>query len=183
MPDVVHYIGFCRGENKIALSDGEGGVTWRDISQVVGWMFDSGARLIILQFGLPPAGNDWDSMPPRTFLTLRGRVNAVLFTRYPIHPRQFANFNDVLYPALAEDPIESAVQRARTEVAGNQPLNDAAAFGWFTLVTGPQAGMRLVAPPPGDPGGGTRQPNTATTSKPTVVTDPPVRDVFEGDVP
>ena len=143
--DVVHYIGFCRGDANIALS-GPGGVAWRPAKEVLGWIFDSGARLVVMEFALPPSGNDWDPMPPSRLLTLRGRTNAVLFTRYPVHPWQFATFNRAFYAALESKPVELAVQSARMQLAGDQPVDDATGFGWFTLITGPAAGMRVVPP-------------------------------------
>jgi hypothetical protein len=165
--DVVHYIGFCRGQGDVALA-GPGGVTWRPAKDVLGWIFDSGARLVVIEFALPPSGNDWDPMPPSRLLTLRGRTNAVVFTRYPVHPWQFATFNKAFYGALETNPVELAVQRARLRLAGDEPVNDAAGFGWFTLITGPTAGIRIVAPssaPAGDPNDkGTRQPETQTSS-------------------
>jgi hypothetical protein len=183
-PDVIHYIGFCR-DGDLALSNGEGGVDWWDVQDVLAKMSESGARMIVLEFALPPSGNDWDAVPPRDLLTLRRKVCALIFTRYPVHPRQFAHFNDVLYSALAKESVESAVQRARTSVAANKPLSDAAGFGWFTLVTGEHAGVRLVpASPAGPRDPGARQPDAGTVSRgpgPRPEDSAP-RDAFEGGV-
>jgi hypothetical protein len=126
-------------------------------------------------------------MPPSKLLTLRGRTNAVVFTRYPVHPWQFATFNTRFYHALESKAVEQAVRDARLQLAEDQPLNDAAGFGWITLVTGPTAGMRIVAPssvPAGDPRDMvTRQPETQPTSAGAAAPSAPgagPRDAFEG---
>jgi hypothetical protein len=146
---VVHYIGRgeMRGEEaRIALADDEGDVEWHPADDFFGWVGDSGARLLVVEFTLPPLGFDPEVIAPRTFLqALCGSVEAVLFTRFPMHPRHLLAFNDVLYAQLdAGEPIESAVQHARNETYVNRYLGAVAEFGWFTLITGQSAGMRVV---------------------------------------
>jgi hypothetical protein len=154
--EVVHYVGFGSmfgGEASFAVSDGEDGVQWRRADDFFSWVADSGARLLVVQFALPPFGSEWDPVPPETFLAaLSKRVNAVVFTRFPLHARQLLGFNTELYSGLSEGTsIEIAVQAARRVVRSNEPLGDAAVFGSFALVTGQRADMRLVTPAVSDP--------------------------------
>ncbi len=149
---VVHYIGrgeMRDGEPCIALADDEGDIEWHGISDFFNWVAGSGARLLVVQFTLPPLGFDPEVIAPRTFLqALAGSVEAVLFTRFPMHPRHLLAFNDVLYDRLDKgEPVESAVQQARNETYVNRFLGAVAEFGWFTLITGENAGTRLVEPP------------------------------------
>jgi hypothetical protein len=185
--DVVHYIGFCRHSGDMALAaPGPGGVVWRSAEEVLGWIFSSGARLVVIEFAVPPLGDDLEPLSPSRLLTLRGRTNAVVFTRYPVHPWQFAMFNTRFYLALESKPVELAVRDARLQLAGDQPLNDAASFGWFTLITGPAPGMQVVATSvaSGDPRGtGMRQPEAPRPADaPAPVTTPSAgtTDAFEG---
>jgi hypothetical protein len=165
--EVVHYIGFGRyrdGNAEMAFGDDYDAVTWRDAKDFFGWVAQSGARLLVVQFVLPRYDIDSEPVPPRAFLSaLSNRVNAVVFTRFPVHPQQSHTFNAALYRVLADgEPIEVAVQRARTEVAGNQFLGDAAGFGSFTLVTGPKSDMRIVAAKSPDPFSSGRKQNEST---------------------
>jgi hypothetical protein len=43
------------------------------------------------------------------------------------------------------------VQEARNKVMYDKPVEDAAGFGWFTVVTGPQSDFSLVSLQPKDP--------------------------------
>jgi hypothetical protein len=147
--EVVHYMGFGQleqGKPMIALSDGEGDVEWRSLEDLFSWVEQSGARLLIIEFFLPRVGTDPEPIPPRAFLSgLAGRVNAIIYTRFPVHPRQSNRFNVALYNALGSgETVEMAVQRARKDVLDNQFLGDAAGFGWFALLTGPRADTQLV---------------------------------------
>jgi hypothetical protein len=152
--EVFHYCGFGEvrdGREQIAVSDGFGDVEWRDIDDLFGWVAQSGARLFVADFSIGRVGTDADPVRPRTFLrALSNRVNAVVFTRFPVHPRQSYFFNKGLYDALGDGrSIEAAVQRARKNLLDNRFLGDAAGFGWFTLLTGPRADTQLVDAAPG----------------------------------
>jgi hypothetical protein len=167
--EVVHYIGFAQvrdGKEEVALVDQDGVIEWRLAADLVAWAARSGARVLVLEFALPPVGEEPDTMPPGTFLTpLTGRLNAIVFTRTAMHPGLFRTFNEVLYRNLGEgQSVEAAVQHARSGVYLNQFLGDAAPFGWFTLITGPQSDMRLVPAKVPDP-----------TKSGTRVTDEPGR--------
>ena len=150
--DVVHYIGFGRLEKEaeIAVSDGEGAVDFRSLKDFFQWIQDSNARIVVVQFMLPPVGSDYEPIPPGAFVeALKNTVNAVVFTRIPMHPRQLKVFNEGFYQALAEgQAVEVAVQRGRDKASQNRLLGDAACFGWFTLLTGPKPDTRLVAGTP-----------------------------------
>jgi Trypsin-like peptidase domain len=146
--EVVHYLGFGNFENGrafLALSDGYGAVYWRAATDVFKWVADSGARVFVAELMHPPPDRELEPIPARTFLgALGGRVNAVVFTRFPVHPREFNPFNETLYEALsAGESIEAAVQRARKALDDLQALGDAAGFGAFTLITGERADLRL----------------------------------------
>ncbi len=159
--EIVHYIGFGQMENDeamLAFTDDQGDLLWREARTVFEWVKKSGARVLVAEFALPDVQRgDCDPIPPRAFIEALGEsVNAVLFTRFPVHPRQFQSFNDTLYAELAKGAsIETAVQSGRSELSGNQFLRDAAAFGCFSLITGPEAYTRILpepvasaAPPP-----------------------------------
>lgn len=147
--EVVHYIGFGRVDNgrpQIAFSDGEDGVYWRPAGDFFKWVASSGARLLVVEFVLPPLAMEFEALPPKTFLgALSKRVNAVVFTRFPVHPKELNMFNTTLYAALGEGKaVETAVQLARQRVDRLRALGDAAVFGTFSLITGERADMRLV---------------------------------------
>lgn len=150
--EVVHYLGFGVTENgaaKYAIFEGLNGIVrWRPLSDLFESAVKAGARLLVVQFLSPRAG--WDPAPvtPRAFLpALRGSICAVVFTTLPVHPREAIAFNKKLYSTLREGKtIEEAVQAARTEMReGEVPLEeDSASFGWFSLLTGPDSGLRLL---------------------------------------
>lgn len=183
--EVVHYVGFGRLEGdreELAFSDGEGDADWFPVSEVCAKVAHSGARLFVVEFELPRADMQLLTIGPRAFLAaLSNRVNALVLTRFPVHPRQFGIFNGALYRELGEGAtIEAAVNQARREVSERKSLGDAAAFGWFTLVTGPQADTRLLpAQPPGVRG--IKQESTPGEPQPAVAaTDRPVETFVRG---
>jgi hypothetical protein len=162
--EIVHYIGFGQrepdGTAKLAFADGDED-TWRSAADVFDWVAKSNARVLVVQLMLPPWNRDYEPIRPHTFLgALTNRVNAVIFTRFPVHPRQCHAFNDAFYRVLGRGgSVEAAVQQARIEVHRNEYFGDAAGFGSFTLITGPRADTRLTTPPvASDPlGGGSKQ--------------------------
>jgi len=146
--EVVHYIGFGHVENgvsKLGFSDEEGDVEWSPMSDVLAKVAASGARVLVVELALPRFDMELEPVSPRAFLpALDNRINAVVFTRFPVHPRQFQTFNDAFYRELgAGSAIEVAVHQARRQLKGTPSLSDAAGFGWFTLVTGPRADLAL----------------------------------------
>ncbi len=148
--DVLHYVGFGKmhgGAPSLALSDGEGDAKWQATDEIFSWIADSGARLVIVELLLPPSGNEFEPIPAFTFQqALSHGVNAVIFTRLPVHLLQAHRFNESLYAALVDGkPIEEAVQNARSTLRTDGVLSDAAGFGWFTLLTGPKSGMKIAS--------------------------------------
>jgi hypothetical protein len=146
--EIVHYIGFGHvddGVPKLCFSDEYGDVEWSPVTEVLAKVADSGARVLVVELALPRFDMELELISPRAFLpVLKNRVNAVVFTRFPVHPRQFQTFNGAFYRELgAGCSIEVAVHKARRQLKGTPSLSDAAGFGWFTLVTGPRADMAL----------------------------------------
>jgi hypothetical protein len=149
--DVLHYVGVGRigklGRAQLSLVDAvEGDVNWQDIGEMFDWASTGGVRLVVLEFTLPPADQVLEMATPSALGDmLQGSINAVVYTRFPVHPRQFQAFNRAFYEHLGDgDPVETAVQRARQVLEQNKSVEDSAGFGWFTLVTGPNPYLRLV---------------------------------------
>ncbi len=166
--DVVHYCGFGQlqdGVPRIAFSDDEGDAELHELDNLFAWVSASPARVLVVQFLLPPSGTDPDPIPPSAFRSaLRGRVNAVVFTPVPVHPRQAQAFNRRFYEALGGGAtIEAAVQEGRAEVGDDRFLGDAAGFAWFSLITGPQAGLQVVEA--GSTGSGSSRGSTLTQAQ------------------
>jgi hypothetical protein len=160
--EVVHYIGFGHVEDgvpKLGFADGWGDVEWTPMSDVLAKVAASGARVLVVELALSRFDMELELVSPRAFLgALTNRVNAVVFTRFPVHPRQFQTFNSALYRELgAGCSIEAAVHQARRQLKGTPSLADAAGFGWFTLVTGPLADMALRPMHVDAPGEGPKQ--------------------------
>ncbi len=152
--EVVHYTGFgCveNGKPSLAFGDGEGGIYWREATDFFDWTAAGGARLLVVEFMLSPLAVPFEALAPKTFLAaLTNRVNATVFTRFPLHTRELSPFNQTLYAALGQSKsIERAVQLARKKVDDRRAI-DAAGFGAFSLITGDKAGMRLVPAEAGD---------------------------------
>jgi hypothetical protein len=154
--EIVHYIGFGQikdGTAALAFSDDADDVAWRGADELFEWVAGSGARVLLVQLVLPRWDSPFEPVRPTTFVdAVANRVNAVVFTRFPVHPTQCHTFNSAFYGALAAGgSVETAVQQARTMVQKNQYLGDAAGFGSFTLITGPKSDTRLVPPAVSDP--------------------------------
>jgi hypothetical protein len=149
--DVLHYIGVGRigkyGQAQLSLVDrSEGDGTWQDANEVLSWAAASRVRLVVLEFTLPPADQVVEPVTASALGDmLEGSISAVVYTRFPVHPRQFQSFNRLLYLHLRDGgSVETAVQRGRGMLASNRSVEDAAGFGWFSLVTGPRSDIRLV---------------------------------------
>jgi hypothetical protein len=148
--DVLHYVGVGRigkqGKAQLTFVNPEGDETWQDAESLLRNAAKYGVRIVVLELALPPADRYIEHITPSSLGTLlQGSINAVVFTRFPVHPRQFHSFNRVFYRHLERgDTVEMAVQLGRRELEQNKAIEDAAGFGWFTLVTGPKPGIRLV---------------------------------------
>jgi hypothetical protein len=147
--DIVHYVGFGHvdhGTPSIAFVDDDGMLVWRDVNEVFGWVADADARLLVVELLLPSMVAELEPIPPRAFLSaLSDRINAVVYTRLPVHPKLSNSFNNAFYYALGEGrSVEAAMQYARRALHDGQVAGDAASFGWFSLLTGPKADTQLL---------------------------------------
>lgn len=145
---VVHYIGFGReedGKPLLALGEAEE-MGWRQAGDLFAWTARCGARLLVVELLPAPKGESFEPISPRAFLpALTGHVEAVLFTRFGVHPRALLQFNSVLYMNLAAgETVEVAVQRARRSLHVNQILGDEVGFGYFPLISRAEGSTRIV---------------------------------------
>ena len=172
--EVVHYLGFgemVRDEARIALCTTPGDAEMIPLAEFLEIVAHAKPRLLVCEFLLPRSGTQPDPLLPSAFKqALTGRLNAVVTTRFPMHPSQVDAFDGGLYQGIADGlTIEAAVQRARGVVYRNAPLNSATAFGAYTLITGPASGMTMLA---GRSGSGPQQPPPSVSASPTP-SDPP----------
>jgi len=155
--EVLHYMGTGLwgqdGKAYIAFVDAEGGASWEDVSNVLDTASRNGVRLVVLELMLPPVGRNYQPLTLRALGdVVGGSVNAAVITNLPVHPLQCHAFNDKFYQELTSGgSVAAAVQLARNKVMYDKPVEDAAGFGWFTVVTGPQSDVSLVSRPPRDP--------------------------------
>jgi Trypsin-like peptidase domain/CHAT domain len=151
--DVLHYVGVGRigrhGQAQLSMVDSsEGDGTWQEANDVLKSAGASGVRLVVLEFTMPPADQVVEPVAPSALSdVLQGSISAVVYTRFPVHPRQFQSFNREFYLHLGDGgSVETAVQLGRDVLERNKFVEDAAGFGWFSLVTGPRSDIRLVQP-------------------------------------
>lgn len=158
--EVFHYIGFGamldRGGAHVAMYDGPGSdPRWEPVEDFFKLAAQSNAQVVVVEFGSPPPDVEAEPIPPSALIqaALDVQLNAaIVFTRYPVQPRQWQVFNDGFYEALGDrETVEMAVQRGRQRLWDNKPLSDAATFGWFTVVSGTAAHTQLASKPDGQP--------------------------------
>ena len=148
--DVLHYVGVGRvsnrGKAQLTFVTPEGDPTWQDAGRLFRSAAENGVRLVVLEFVLPPAQENIEHISPSVLgPLLQGTISAVVYTRFPVHPRQFRSFNGAFYQRLERgETVETAVQFGRRALQQNIDVEDAAGFGWFTLVTGPKSEIRLI---------------------------------------
>ena len=176
--EIFHYVGFCRRERssnaEIALSNGQDEIEWSDHNAFFEKVAGSQTRILILEFLLPPRDRDYEPIPPKFFIdALRKQVNAVVYNRYHLHPQQINSFNQAFYRALGEGEIcgGSGSGRARRRHA-ESIHGDNAAFGWFTLLTGPTANECLFHEDEGMSGGESDQPRRSAEPRPRQAAEP-----------
>jgi hypothetical protein len=187
-PELVHYTGFARWdrEAQLALSDGGGDgrddVSWQPIDDFFDAVASAGARVLVVELLRQPFGENWELLEPHVFRSaLRGSVNAVVLTRFPMLLAHLRDFNNAFYAAVGEGaPVEIAVQRARKRVQSNKQYGDYGAFGSFTLITGERADLRLVQPAPSQ--AGQQSPTLHTTKQPGAEKPPPATSEPSGDL-
>lgn len=155
--DVLHYLGVgqtvrddVRGSDraKLSLLDSFDEPFFSNADELFKWAREGGVRVVVLEFTGPPIGQ---RLEPVTISSLRemlgGSVEAVVVTRFPVHPRQFDLFNKAFYASLAAGrTVAEAVQVGRVKLRGNQAVDDWAGFGCFALVTDQGPPTRLVPP-------------------------------------
>jgi Trypsin-like peptidase domain len=180
---VLHFVGVGKlgrdGTPLVALVDDDGEFpSWTEVTGLLAEAAANGIRLVILEFLLPPEGLEFDPITPSTLGTLvTGATAAVVLTQQPVHPKQFQAFNREFYKALRGGAaVETATQLARRRLALDNPVEDEAGYGWFTVITGPQAGAALITRTDGPPGGsqGRQQiaaPDGSAQPGPAVVVD------------
>ena len=174
--DVLHYVGIGQqgadGKPQIMFVDDEGDESWEDTQSILEAAARTGVRLVVLELMQPPEGQDYEPLSHHALCdVVGGSVNDVVLTHLPVHPKQCQKFNDKFYEVLGSgESIETAVQLARYKLMYDRPMDDAAGFGWFTIVTGPQSGVCLVSLRPGDPMMSGGVPHLATADRGVDVT-------------
>jgi len=161
--DIVHYIGFAwdYGEPAISLGGGPGGeLEPARISELTDYYLAlSGCSVFVAQFHRLEPGSprraitDLDSFTP----LLKGDLQAVIVTRYPVDVVDFSKFNTGFYRNIANGKcVEEAVQSGRNAVKKRlgQDGVDALAFGSFTVTTRSAGEIRLLTQLPGAQGPG-----------------------------
>ena len=158
--DVLHYIGIGRkadGRPEILFVDDSEPESeleeWEDVQSVLADAARAGVRFVVLELMLPPDDKDFQQLTCSAFGDIvTGTVTAVVLTNLPVYPHQCQVFDRQFYRSLSGGAsIEEAVQEARCKLKAGKPTGDAAGFGWFTVVTGRQTGIRLAAPELRDP--------------------------------
>jgi Trypsin-like peptidase domain len=157
--DVLHYMGTGRreldGRPQVVFADDSNPdiELWYDVHSILRDAARAGVRLVVLEMMLPPENEDLQQLTCSALGdVITGSVTTVVVTNHPVYPDQCRMFNDDFYRFLSRgESIEKAVQEARHTLKVNKPTGDAAGFGWFTVVTGHQTGVRLAMPPSRDP--------------------------------
>jgi hypothetical protein len=171
---VLHYVGVGRlgrsGEPLIAVVEDDDGDSedWEELTPILDLAATKGVQLVVLELLLPPDGQDYDPITPSTLGdVIKGSINGLVLTHLPVHPKQTRMFNKPFYEALrAGESIETAVQKGRRALGESTPVEDEAGFGWFTVATGVQSGVGLVARLPEDRTANTRQPAAGGAAPP-----------------
>jgi hypothetical protein len=157
--DVLHYMGTGMrerdGRPHVVFADDSdpNSELWIEVPSILDVAGRAGVRLVVLELMLPPFNEDLQQLTCSAFGdVVTGSVTTVVLTNLPVYPDQCQMFNDEFYRFLSRGAsIEEAVQEARYSLKVSKPTGDAAGFGWFTVVTSNQTGVRLVVPPARDP--------------------------------
>jgi hypothetical protein len=154
--DVLHYMGTGHQENgkaSIVFVGDHGQERWEEVRNVLDAAARFGVRLVVLELMLPPEDHDLQQLSHRAFPKLiRGSVEAAVLTNLPVHPEQCEIFNNKFYESLGRgETVETAAQLARRDLYYDKPVGDAAGFGCFSIVTGPQSDICLISPRQEDP--------------------------------
>jgi hypothetical protein len=105
-------------------------------------------RVVILQLAEPPMIQGPEPLSVSSLgEMLSGSIQAVVLTRFPVHPRQITSFNYWFYSELGEGrTLEEAVQEGRRRLRQAPVVEDWAGFGAFAVITDGSREIRLVAP-------------------------------------
>lgn len=161
--DVLHYMGMGQWgrDGKARLSfvkpfvDENGDKLereeWEDADRLLETAAEADVRLVVIELLVPP--EEYEHVPHLTCSAfsgvVTGGVKAAVLTSLPVRPDQCQKFNAEFYRRLGEGrSVETAAQLARYQVRDARQPGDAAGFGWFTVITGEQAGICLVRPQP-----------------------------------
>jgi Trypsin-like peptidase domain/CHAT domain len=151
MPDVFHFIGVGRLEADQPFllfpnlsGHGEQPINARD---VLAEAASNGVKLVVVELVLVP---EEENVEPLTSSSLgdvfSDGLGAVVLTHLPVHPLQLQIFNQAFYKELgAGKAVEVAAQEARRSLHSNTQVEDAAGFGWFTLITDERPGLVVTA--------------------------------------
>jgi hypothetical protein len=150
--DVLHYIGIGRvspdrRRAQVRMADYKTRSPV-DVQDVLTWARDAGVRVVILQLAEPPMIQGPEPLSVSSLgEMLSGSIQAVVLTRFPVHPRQITSFNYWFYSELGEGrTLEEAVQEGRRRLRQAPVVEDWAGFGAFAVITDGSREIRLVAP-------------------------------------
>jgi Trypsin-like peptidase domain len=167
--DVLHYMGtgwLTPDGPKIVFANEKtpDSEQWDYVHNVLDTASQAGVRLVVLELLLPPEDKNLPQLTCSAFGDVIARTRtAMVLTNLPVYPDQCKTFNDEFYRCLSDgDTIEAAVQKARHNLKKGDPTGDPAGFGWFTVITGGQTGIRLVEREARDP----NQPGPRVTEPP-----------------
>ena len=156
-PDVFHFIGVGRrgadGEPLLSFASwNEGDEDAVNARYVLQQAAQSGVKLVVLELVLVPEEENFDPLTASSLGNVfADGLRAVVLTHLPVHPAQLQGFNQTFYREVgAGKQVEAAVQEARNRLQQHKQVEDAAGFGWFTLLTDDRPGLVLVSSPQGD---------------------------------
>jgi hypothetical protein len=151
--DVVHYVGAGmvghggRGWFSMVEDAQEGFLKFHGIDILFERAEEARAKVVVLEVTEPPLLPAVDSplTPSSLGNIFTGHLEAVVLTRFPLHPSQLRPFNRGFYSALeAGATISDAVQAGRRLLKRASGSQDAPDYSSYTLITraGPQ--LQLV---------------------------------------
>lgn len=148
--DILHYMGIGRispdrGRAQLRMAD-FGTPIPVDVQDLLRWARHAGVRVVILQLAEPPMIKAPEPLSVSSLSeALTGSIQAVVLTRFPVHPRQILSFNLWFYSELRSKSLEEAVQEGRRHLQTAPLVEDRAGFGAFTLITDGSPEIRLLA--------------------------------------
>lgn len=148
---MLHWIGVGKlgldGRPQLSLtSDDNTSENWVRAAELFDWAVRGHVDVVVLEFVPSPLRMIAEPVTPSALgAVVPPALSALVYTRFPVHPKQFQGFNRNLYQSLSQgETLETAVQLARANLATNNSIDDAALFGWFTVMTGGQSDVRII---------------------------------------